>query len=81
MVLRLGKKLRAFGRPIFIDLLDIRDPDVEEGAGAVGIGRRRQGHGWLIVGRAATFLQDQPFSRSFWWVLQGSNLWPSPCKG
>src|SRR5713101_8676314 len=60
MVLRLGEKLRAFGRPVFVGLLNIRDPDVEEGAGAVRVGRGGQGHGWLVIRRPAADVQDEP---------------------
>src|SRR5260370_2345338 len=60
MVLRLGEKLRAFGRPVFVGFLNVRDPDVEKGAGAVRVGRRRKGDGRLVVRGPATYVQDEP---------------------
>jgi hypothetical protein len=50
VVLWLGEKLRAPCRPLPVDLVDVGDTDVEEGAGAVGIGGRGEGDGWLVVG-------------------------------
>jgi len=60
VILRLRKELGALGRPFGVDLLDVRDTDVEESAGTVGVGWRREGHGWLVVCRAAPDVEDQP---------------------
>src|SRR2546427_11951523 len=49
MVLRLSEKLRALGRPFLVDLVDVRDADVEEGARAARVGRRRERDGGLVV--------------------------------
>src|SRR5438128_8014958 len=47
-------------RPVLVDLADVRDPDVEEGARAVWIGRGGQGNRGLVIGRAAALVEDQP---------------------
>src|SRR5215471_2857878 len=60
MVLWLGEKLRASGRPFLVRLLNIRHPDVHEGAGAVRVGRGGQGHGRLVIRRPAADVQDDP---------------------
>src|SRR5260370_24754767 len=60
VILRLREELGALGRPFGVDLLDVRDTDVEESAGTVRVGWRREGHGWLVVGRAAPDVEDQP---------------------
>src|SRR5262249_18049390 len=60
MVLWLGEKLRASGRPFFVCLLNVRHSDVHEGAGAVRVGRGGQGHGRLVIRRPAADVQDDP---------------------
>src|SRR6266566_1195615 len=54
VVFGLSQELGAFGRPFLVGLLDVGDPDVHEGAGAVrvlwGFERDRR----LVIGRAAT---------------------------
>src|ERR1700737_1063810 len=60
MDFRLGQKRRTLGRPFLVDLLDVGHPDVEEGAGAVRVRRRRQRDGRLVVGRSAPLIEDQP---------------------
>src|SRR6202158_4144967 len=76
MVLRLGEKLRASGRPVFVDLLNVRDPDVEEGAGTVRIGRGGQGHGRLVIRRPAADVQDDPGVRDLdhHWIALDEHL-------
>jgi hypothetical protein len=53
VVLWLGEELGALRRPLPVDLVDVGDTDVEEGAGAVGVGGRGEGDGRLVVGGAA----------------------------
>src|SRR5215831_11597051 len=65
MVLRLGQKLCAFGRPFPINPLDIGDADVEERARAIGIGWRAQRDRGFVVGRTASNVQDQPGMATF----------------
>src|SRR5882672_9501672 len=60
VILGLREELGALGRPFGVDLLDVRDTDVEESAGTVGVWWRREGHGGLVVGRAAPDVEDQP---------------------
>jgi len=54
------RKLSALCRPFLVRLLDICDPDIEERARLVRIGRRGQGDGGLVVGRAAALVEDEP---------------------
>src|SRR5229473_5951183 len=60
MVLRLGEELRALRRPFLVDLVDVSDANVEKGACAVGVERRRQSDGGLVVGRTAAHIEYQP---------------------
>src|SRR5579864_3822909 len=48
VVLRLCEKLCALGLPLSISPRNIRDPNVQECAGAVGVGRSGQGHRGLV---------------------------------
>src|SRR5437660_8217591 len=60
MVLRLREELRALSRPFPVDLVDVRDPDVEERARAARVGRSRESDGRLVVCGPATDIEDQP---------------------
>src|SRR5205823_4609631 len=64
MVLRLREELRAVGRPFLVDLVDVRDADVEELARAARVGRRRESDGGLVVCGAAADIEDQPRVRN-----------------
>src|SRR5207237_5914314 len=63
VVLGLGQKLGAFGRPFLVGLLDVGDPDVHKRAGAVrviwGLERDRR----LVIGWIAGGCQDQHIVR------------------
>jgi hypothetical protein len=60
MVFRLSKELGSFGRPVRVDLLDVRHADIEERTRLVGVRRRCEGYGGLIVGGATAGVEDQP---------------------
>src|SRR5215472_2220684 len=60
VVFRLGKELCALGRPLLVDPGDVRDPNVEERAREVGVGRWRQRDCRLVVSGAAADVEDQP---------------------
>src|SRR5436190_18102334 len=59
-VLRRSQELRAARTPLLIDRLNLRDADVEEAADPVGIGRRLEDHGGLVLRRSATQVDDDP---------------------
>src|SRR5207249_3655472 len=60
MIFGLGQEFHALRRPVLVDLLDVGHPDVEERARAVRVWWRGQGHGRFVVGRPATFVEDEP---------------------
>src|SRR3982074_220544 len=60
MVLRLREELRSFGGPFLVDLVDVRNADVEERARAARVGRRRESDGGLVVCGTAADIEDQP---------------------
>src|SRR5258708_13994195 len=60
MVLRLGEELRPLRRPFLVDLVDVSDANVEKGTCAVGVERRRQSDGGLVVGGTPAYLDYQP---------------------
>src|SRR5207302_1240300 len=60
MVLRLREELRALGRPFLVDLVNVRDADVEERARAARVGRRREADRGLVVCGTASDIEDQP---------------------
>ena len=53
-------ELRALRRPFSIDAGDVRDADIEERTGSIGVRRCRQDHRRLVVGGAAADVEDQP---------------------
>ena len=63
MVFGLGQELGALGRPFLVSLLDVGDPDVHEGAGAVRVLWGFERDGGLVIGWAATGVEDQPCVR------------------
>src|ERR1700761_822099 len=62
MIDRRSQELGSLGAPVLIDLLDVRDADVQEAAHRVGIGCGQR-HSGLVVGRAAPFVDDDPAVR------------------
>src|SRR5713101_4565299 len=64
MILRLGEELGALRRPFLVGLGNVGDANVEECARAVGVRRRSESHGGLVVRRTATDIEDQPGVRN-----------------
>ena len=60
VILGRGQELGAFGRPLLVDLGDVRDAHVEERAGAAGIWWCGEGDAGLIVGGTAADVEHQP---------------------
>src|SRR6266513_4260370 len=60
VVLGLGQELGAFGRPFLVSLLDVGDPDVHKGAGAVRVLWGFDSDGGLVIGWAAAGVPDKP---------------------
>src|SRR5216684_7596863 len=60
MVLRLGQELCALRRPFRVDLADVSDANVQECACVVGVGRRSESDGGLVVRGTAAHIEDQP---------------------
>src|SRR5215207_7168560 len=59
-VLGRGEESGAAGGPGLVHRLDVGDPDVEEGADAVGVGRGLQDDRGLVVGGTAADVDDDP---------------------
>jgi hypothetical protein len=81
-ILRFGEELRSGCSPRLIDRCDVRDSDVEEGAGALRIGRDLQRYVGLVLGRATPDIEDEPRVGDF--MITGSRsstvLAPSTCS-
>src|SRR5713226_6852032 len=60
MVLQLGQELCALRRPFRVDLADVSDANVQECACVVGVGRRGESDGGLVVRGTAAHIEDQP---------------------
>src|SRR5829696_6830462 len=57
---RRREKVRAAPAPLLVHGFDVGNPDVEKGAGAVGVGWRLQGHIGLVLGGRSTDVDDDP---------------------
>src|ERR671923_151504 len=62
-VLRRREELRSAGAPVGIDLLDVRDADVEKAAHPIQVGRRLERDRRLVVSWPATDIDDDPTVR------------------
>jgi hypothetical protein len=60
VLFRRGQELGAPGAPLGVHGLNVLDPDVEEAADPVGVARRLQGDGRLVVGGTAPDVDDDP---------------------
>jgi hypothetical protein len=60
VLFRWREELTASRAPLAVHSLDVRDPDVEEAAGPVRIARCLERDAWLVVGGAATDVDDDP---------------------
>ena len=60
MPFRRRQELRTAGAPFGVHGLDVLDPEVEEAADPVRIGRRLQGDRRLVVGRPSAGIDDDP---------------------
>ena len=60
VLFRRGQELGAAGAPLGVHGLNVLDPDVEEAADPVGVARRLQGDGRLVVGGTAPDVDDDP---------------------
>src|SRR5260370_42519216 len=60
VILGRGQELSAFGRPLLVDLGDVRDAHVEECAGTAGIWWCGEGDAGLIVGGTGSGVEHQP---------------------
>src|SRR5438067_6117104 len=63
VVFGVGQELGAFGRPFLVGLLDVGNPDVHKGAGAVRVLWGFECDRRLVIGWPATGVQDQPCVR------------------
>src|SRR5215216_610485 len=55
-----GEELGPPGAPLLVGGLDIGHPEIEEGAGASGVGRWFQDDLGLVIGRSSTDVDDHP---------------------
>jgi hypothetical protein len=60
MVLGLGEEFGSFASPVRVGGLDIRDPQVKKAGDLVRVPGWPKRDGWLVVGRSASHIQDQP---------------------
>src|SRR5579863_10558283 len=60
VLFRRRQELSAPGAPFGVNGCDVLDPDIEEAADPVRIARRLQADLRLVVGRAATGIDDDP---------------------
>src|SRR5215469_1121007 len=60
VLFRWREELGASRAPLRVHSVDVRDPDVEEAAGQVRVARCLQCDRRLVVGRAATHVDDDP---------------------
>src|SRR3954451_24584991 len=60
VLLRWGQELSASPAPLRVHGVDVGDPDVEEAAGHAPVARGLESDGRLVVGRAATGVDDDP---------------------
>ena len=60
VLLRGRQELGPTRAPLGVDRVDVGDPDIEEAADPVGVGWRLERDGRLVIGGAATDVDDDP---------------------